>query len=93
MTNWQRIYFMIMVMLLLTVWMHTTALAGPGEDAYDRQDYQTALKVWQPLADQGIAGAQNNIGLLYENGEGVTRDYAEAMKWFLKAADQGEAAA
>jgi hypothetical protein len=32
-------------------------------------------------ADQGNAAAQTNIGILYEGGLGVTRDYSEAMRW------------
>jgi TPR repeat protein len=34
-----------------------------------------------------------NIGDLYEDGHGVSQDYEEAMKWFQKAADLGNAAA
>jgi TPR repeat protein len=30
---------------------------------------------------------------MYDNGLGVDRDYAEAMKWYQKAADQGNAIA
>ena len=45
------------------------------------------------LADQGDAEAQNNLGLRYYNGEGVTKDYAEAVKWYRKAAEQGHAEA
>ena len=43
------------------------------------------------LADQGIAYAQYNLGVMYDNGEGVPENYAEAVKWFRKAADQGYA--
>tara|TARA_R110002126_G_C10370575_1_gene493378 strand:- start:246 stop:782 length:537 start_codon:yes stop_codon:yes gene_type:complete len=45
------------------------------------------------LADQGIAYAQNNLGFMYDNGEGVPENDAEAVKWFRKAAEQGYAAA
>ncbi len=31
---------------------------------------------------------QNDVGLMYKNGRGGPRDYAEALKWFKKAADQ-----
>ena len=31
------------------------------------------------------------IGLIYDNGEGVPENNAEAMKWFRKAAEQGHA--
>jgi TPR repeat protein len=31
--------------------------------------YTTALKEWLPLAEQGDAIAQSNIGVMYERGE------------------------
>ena len=65
----------------------TTAAAA----AYGRQDYQTALELWQPLAEQGDAAAQYNLGGLYQSGQGVPQDYAEALKWYGKSADQGSA--
>jgi len=42
-----------------------TACAGQFEDgltAYDRKDYATALKLFQPLAKQGNVHAQTNLG-------------------------------
>ena len=42
-----------------------------GVQAADRGDYATAIKEWQPLADQGDPRAQFRIGLSYDNGEGV----------------------
>ena len=35
-----------------------------GHDAYLRKDYKTAFEKWKPLAEQGVAGVQYNIGLL-----------------------------
>ena len=35
----------------------------------------------------------NFIGNLYSNGEGVKQDYQEAVKWYKKSAEQGDAAA
>ena len=46
--------------------------------------------------DKAVAGdalAQCLLGHCYLNGEGVTKDYAEAVKWFRKAAEQGQAEA
>jgi TPR repeat protein len=37
-----------------------------GLDAFDRGDYATALREWTPLAEQGHAGAQRNLGFMYE---------------------------
>jgi TPR repeat protein len=60
-----------------------------GMDAYHRNDYATALHEWQPLAEQGQAVAQYQLGLLYANGKGVTKDDAKARQWYEKAAIQG----
>ena len=35
--------------------------------------------------------ARNNLGLMYGNGKGVPQDHKEAVKWYRKAADQGNA--
>ena len=48
-------------------------------DAYQRGDYATAYQVWHPLADQGSADAQYYLGIMYDNGDGVLQDYAEAL--------------
>ncbi len=62
-----------------------------GMDAYDRGDYDTALKEWRPLAEQGLSQAQYNLGLMYAEGEGVAQDYQEAVRWYRLAAEQGHA--
>ena len=64
-----------------------------GLTAYQRKDYVTALRFWRPLAEQGYAAAQNELGLMYFNGRGVPKDYVLAMQWYRLAADQGYAAA
>jgi TPR repeat protein len=45
------------------------------------------------LAEQGMAAAQFNLGLMYNNGHGVSENDAEAVRWFRKAAGQGHAMA
>ena len=64
-----------------------------GVDAYRAGDYATALQEWRPLAEQGNAAAQNNLGFMYKSGYGVPQDYAEAVKWYRLAAEQGQAIA
>ena len=44
-------------------------------------------------AEKGDVIAQHNLGLMYDNGRGVTKDEVEAVKWYRKAADQGFAKA
>lgn len=75
----------------------TTALdceiRGGEYVAYDRANYETALQVWKPQAEQGDAKAQNYVGEIYERGLGTAPDYAAAATWYRKAADQGFAPA
>jgi len=42
---------------------------------------------------QAAALAQFNLGAKYDNGDGVLKDSAEAVKWYRKAAEQGDAGA
>ncbi len=44
-------------------------------------------------ADQGYAGAQNNLGEIYYYGDGVLPDDNKAVRLFKLAADQGHAEA
>jgi uncharacterized protein len=64
-----------------------------GLTAYYAGDYATALKGWLPLAEQGDAFAQNALGTMYDNGDGVPENDAEAVKWYRLAAEQGIATA
>lgn len=41
------------------------------------------------LISQGVALAQNALGINYAVGRGVGKNYTEAVKWFRKAAEQG----
>ncbi len=52
-----------------------------GFAAYERGDYATALREFRPLAEQGVAEAQFNLGFAYEKGEGVPQDYVHAHMW------------
>jgi hypothetical protein len=65
------------------------AIRGGEYVAYDRANYETALKVWLPAAQQGDVNAMNYVGEIYEQGLGVEPDYARAAEWFRKAADKG----
>jgi TPR repeat protein len=44
-------------------------------------------------AEQGDASAQHNLGVMYDNGQGVPEDDAEAVRWYRLAADRGLAGA
>jgi TPR repeat protein len=51
------------------------------------KNYTAALPLLQQAADAGSAKAMSQIGAMYQLGQGVQRDYGEAMIWYRKAAD------
>jgi TPR repeat protein len=63
------------------------------QSAKERGDFVAAVQILTPLANQGNAQAQFNLGEMYAEGHGVPQDYAQAVGWFQKAADQGYPAA
>jgi len=78
-------------LFLMVLSLSVPAFAGvkEGSDAIRKSDYQTAYREFKDAAVQGDAGAQFNLGLMYEKGMGIAKDEAEAVKWYRKAAEQG----
>ena len=54
---------------------------------------EQSIEQLSQAATQGDTTAQFNLGLKYYNGEGVSEDFREAVKWFRMAAKQGHATA
>jgi TPR repeat protein len=93
-----------LIVLMIPVLMAITACEKQSGDAvqkvvedasaaYEQGDYATAYRLIKPMAEQGYAKAQYNLGVMYHNGEGVPQDYNETVKWYRKAAEQGLAVA
>jgi TPR repeat protein len=80
---------LLLVCLAVPAWADYQA----GMDAYNRGDYATALREWRPLAEQGDANAQYNLGVMYDFEKGVPQDFATARQWYEQAAAQGHAGA
>jgi TPR repeat protein len=82
----------ILIISLLSSLMACPILAGPIEDsrkAYRGGDYKTAFQLIKPEAEKGDAVAQFILGYMYDEGKGVPKDYDEAVKWYSRAAKQG----
>ena len=64
-----------------------------GISAKARGQYLTAIRSWQPLAEDGMPEAQVNLGHMYNEGLGVNVDFEEALYWYTLASesDQPEA--
>jgi TPR repeat protein len=91
-----RVILLALALTLSACVADVPVAAGTFEDgvaAYERGDYETALRLWRSLAEQGNVYAQYNLGAMYDEGKGVPQDHAEAVKRYRKAAEQGFARA
>ena len=76
--------------LLLVASSSVAADFAAGVEAYERGDYATALREFRPLAEQGDAAAQHNLGVMYGTGRGGSEDDVQACAWLNLAAAQGD---
>ena len=77
----QSLHFSLLQLLaaaIIALFVPTNASAQSADD-------------YRVEAEQGVAEAQYNLGLCYDNG--LDPNYAEAVKWVRKAAEQGQAEA
>lgn len=78
----------------LAIVVAATLVAAPTAVWAAKSDPPSAARAQQimeqnrPLAKSGDASAQYNMGVLYDRGYGVDRDYAKARQWYEKAAAQ-----
>ena len=91
MRNLTTILCLTLTLLLGSVGVSESADCLKGLDAAQRGDFATALWEWKPLAEQGNADAQGDLGLMYANGHGVPQNDKTAVKWYRLAAEQGHA--
>lgn len=87
--------------MLKYLWIAFLSLSGVSADAQyapeneaglaaaQAGDMQAAWDIWKPLADAGDARAQSNIGVMYDHGNIVAEDDAEAVRWFALSAEGG----
>ena len=56
-------------------------------------DLKSRYDIYIDAAKRGDANAQVEIGICYYDGYEVEQSYIKAFKWFLQAAEQGDAVA
>lgn len=64
-----------------------------GRYLYKKEEYENAVFWFTKAAEKESADAQNNLGICYEQGKGVTKDEAKAVVWYRKATEQRHAKA
>lgn len=73
--------FCILILLIFAICNSERATADDfleGEAAFKQGDYQTALRLWTPLANEGNGVLQTAVGVMHNNGWGTSRDPATA---------------
>jgi len=68
---------------------HVYAQANVSFRCYSAGDFTAAFEWCRRAANGNLAWAQYNLGLMYQQGEGVARSLPEAAHWYRLAASQG----
>jgi formylglycine-generating enzyme len=81
------------IRIALFIWcfpMPETSWAGfeKGLGAYNKGDYVTDLKEWQPLAEQANAVSQRWLEIMYSEGAGVEKNSRESAQRYAKGPEQ-----
>ena len=80
--------------LLFVLALIAAGCADAGQSALcEGLSDESPLEDLRRCAEQGYANAQYNLGFMYDTGDGVPEDDAEAVRWWRLAADQGLASA
>ena len=73
--------------------LSSMSFSGDFYDAYEAatsEEYTKAAKLWHSLALKGNADAQFNLAMVYHSGAAGPLNEKEAVKWYKKAADNGQ---
>jgi uncharacterized protein len=83
----------VLTLLVALVCLAMSACADVEPPTPTREVDKAAVTTLRKSAEQGNATAQNRLGLLYTQGQGIPQDRGLAKQWFEKAAEQGNAGA
>ena len=86
----------VIAVVAVAVWQPrppVTPQPAPPVTSQPAPPVRSALEPYETAAAKGDASAMFNLGLLYENGQGVAQDYAKAREWYEKAAANDNASA
>jgi len=83
----------LLACFFISIFLSTPVLAQPFMDgwiALEKGEYAKALKLLRKPANNGDAQSQFFVGKIYDKGYGVTENDRTAIKWYRKAAKQGQ---
>ncbi|QDQ29170.1 sel1 repeat family protein [Chitinimonas arctica] len=76
---------------LLTMAVGLSGMAWAGLNGHKTDLQQATLDGVRALAESGHAAAQNKLGAMYQLGQEVAQDHLQALAWYRKSAQQGNA--
>ena len=84
----------IIILLIFILGSQSILAAGDksfdkGLDAYNKGDFDVAKKIITPLVSKGDSAALNLMGMMYEMGQGVSKDARKSVVYYRKAAQKG----
>ena len=87
------VYALICLPLVLSGCTTNSKDSDVGLKTHQNENPPADLKNLKSLAEQGDAEVQYNLGVMYDNGQGVPQDYKQAVYWYTKSAKQRDAKA
>jgi TPR repeat protein len=84
-----KILMFIACLLVVSLPMFACASYEDGYQAAKKGDYVSAFKEFKKNAENGDVSAQYSLAVMYNDGIGVKKNPAEALRWFRKAAENG----
>jgi TPR repeat protein len=82
-------HILLALLCSLSFTLNASADYIDGQRAYANGNYEDAIVEWTPVAEEGDARAQYNLGWMHANGRGNKKDFKEAINWYTKSAKQG----
>lgn len=77
--------------IFLLIFVSACSNETDPQKAFEKGDYESAYKLWLPLAEGGDTNAQNYLGIMYSLGLGIKKDYKKSLEWYERAAKAGNA--
>ncbi len=91
-----RLFGKVLLVLAMCCLGAQVVLASSPEELYEegvkyakKKEYDKAIPLFLEAAKQGHADAQLTLGVYYNNGTGLTTNFAKSSYWYRKAAEQG----
>jgi len=78
------------LLLIMATGPVAAASLEEAKTALDKGDFQSAQRTYSELSNQGDRTAQRQLGLMYDEGQGIPKQHHQAVRWYSVAASQGD---